>query len=65
MCRAYFCKRARNSKATRMGCEGETFDGFPHSRSITRPQAGDEARLATGIPRMAKPFVEALPDLWI
>ena len=20
-------------------CEGETFDGFPHSRSITRPQA--------------------------
>ena len=23
-------------------CEGGTFDGFPHSRSITRPQAGDE-----------------------
>ena len=27
--------------------------------------AGDKARLATGIPRMAKPFVGALPDLWI
>ena len=27
--------------------------------------AGDEARLATGIPRMAKPFVGALPDFWI
>ena len=48
-----------------MGCEGETFDGFPHSRSITRPQVGDEARLATGIPRMGKPFVGALPELWI
>ena len=25
--------------------------------------AGDEARLATGIPRMAEPFAGALPDL--
>ncbi len=25
-------------------CEGETFDGFPHSRSITRPQATDFAQ---------------------
>ena len=88
-------------------CEGGTFDGFPHSRSITRPQATDfaqqnrplqkentiltdgvsfcdcpqvllfvrlayrkskkrnEARLATGIPRMAEPFAGALPDLLI
>lgn len=25
-------------------CEGGTFDGFPHSRSITRPQATDFAQ---------------------
>ena len=27
------------SSARKGECEGGTFDGFPHSRSITRPQA--------------------------
>ena len=96
MARLFFCDypqvllSALPPTARKGECEGGTFDGFPHSRSIARPQAttfaeqkccskkekhpawvsfffgaGDEARLATGIPRMAEPFAGALPDLLI
>ena len=45
MARLFFCDypqvllSALPHIARKGECEGGTFDGFPHSRSITRPQA--------------------------
>ena len=45
MARLFFCDypqvllSALPPTARKGECEGGTFDGFPHSRSITRPQA--------------------------
>ena len=37
-------------------CEGGTFDGFPHSRSITRPQATDFAQQNRRSKKIRPPF---------
>ena len=37
-------------------CEGGTFDGFPHSRSVTRPQATDFAQQNRRSKKIRPPF---------